>query len=108
MHGERQTIVSLLDAHSERSAKRGEFKGAIMRRIARTLMLSRPQLDPELARDIAIVLMHTMKTMAHLTHGPGNPAGPGVITELREMTRLYLANRFGEEPPQRPRIAPLA
>ena len=95
IQGEKQTIVSLLDAHLDRSAKRAEFRSAVRGRIAQTLMLSRPGLDAALAGDMAIVLIHAMKTMAHLTREAGSPAGSGATAELREMTRLYLADRLG-------------
>ncbi|WP_158814475.1 TetR/AcrR family transcriptional regulator [Methylocapsa sp. S129] len=103
MHREKRTIVALLDAHSDWSARRAEFKSRLGRRIAQTLKLSRSKLDDERVRDIAIVLMHMMKTMAHLKREAADGADSGAMTELREMTRLYLADRLGDEPAKRRR-----
>ena len=87
-------IVSLLDARSDWSAKRYEFRSAVRTHIARTLVLCSPHLDAELAGDIAVVLLNVMKTMARMTRESGGEVGPGAMTELREMTRLYLEGRL--------------
>src|ERR1700691_3817112 len=50
--GEMPAIVSLLDARSDWSAKRAEFRSAVRTHIARTLTLCGPHLDAELAGDI--------------------------------------------------------
>jgi AcrR family transcriptional regulator len=94
LRGEMPAIVSLLDARSDWSAKRSEFRSAVRTHIARTLLLCSPHLDAELAGDIAIVLLNVMKTMARMTRESGVEVGPGVMTELREMTRLYLESRL--------------
>jgi AcrR family transcriptional regulator len=96
LRGEMQTIVSLLDARSDWSAKRSEFRSAVRTHIARTLMLSSPRLDAELAGDIAIVLLNIMKTMARMTREPRGDDRPGAMNELREMTRLYLESRLAK------------
>ena len=96
LRGEMQAIVSLLDARSDWSAKRSEFRSAVRTHIARTLVLCSPHLDAERAGDIAIVLLNVMKTMARMTRESGGEVGPGEMTELREMTRLYLENRLAK------------
>ena len=94
LRGEMQAVVSLLDARSDWSAKRSKFRSAVRTHIARTLVLCSPNLDAELAGDIAIVLLNVMKTMARMTRESGVEVGPGAMTELREMTRLYLESRL--------------
>jgi AcrR family transcriptional regulator len=96
LRGEMQAIVSLLDARSDWSAKRSEFRSAVRRHIARTLVLCSPHLDAELASDIAIVLLNVMKTMARMSRESASEVGPRARTELREMTRLYLENRLAK------------
>jgi AcrR family transcriptional regulator len=98
LRGEMQAIVSLLDARSDWSAKRSEFSGAVQTHIARTLVLCSPNLDGQLAGDIAIVLLNVMKTMARMTRESGGEISSGATTELREMTRLYLENRLAKSP----------
>jgi AcrR family transcriptional regulator len=92
LRGEMPAIVSLLDARSDWSAKRAEFRSAVRTHIARTLVLC----SPHLAGDIATVLLNVMKTMARMAWESGGEVGPGAATELREMTRLYLENRLAK------------
>jgi AcrR family transcriptional regulator len=99
LHGESRAIVALLDARSEWSAKRAEFRQASLQWIAQLLMLRSPQLRPETAEDVAVVVLHNMKTMKALTLEPGTAARPGAAAELREMNRLYLANKLSEKQP---------
>jgi AcrR family transcriptional regulator len=99
LHGETRAVVALLDARSEWSAKRSEFRQAALRRIAQLLRLRSPQLRQETAEDIAVVLLHNMKTMKALTLEPGTAAKPGAVAELREMNRLYLEHRLSAKQP---------
>src|ERR1700683_5473798 len=96
LRGEMPAIVSLLDARSDWSAKRSEFRSAVRTHIAQTLVLCSSHLDAVLAGDIAIVLLNVMKTMARMTRESGVEVGPGAMTELREMTRLYLESRLAQ------------
>jgi AcrR family transcriptional regulator len=97
LHGESRAIVALLDARSEWSAKRAEFRQAALRRIAQILMLRSPRLRPKMAEDVAVVLFLNMKTMKVLTLEPGTAAGSGVVAELREMNRLYLEHKLSKD-----------
>ena len=54
---------ALLEAHAEWSAKRHDFRDTALGHIAHTLMLRSPQLRPETAPDMAVVLLHTMKAL---------------------------------------------
>jgi hypothetical protein len=98
LHGESKAITALLEARSEWSVKRTEFRKAALRRIAQILMLRSPKLQPDKADDIAVVLLHNMKTMKALTHEQGIATSPGAPQELREMNRLYLASKLGKKP----------
>ena len=91
VRGEMQTIVALLDAYSDWSAKRAEFRSAARKHLARTLMSCSPRLDAESAGDIATVLLHMMKLKSQLAREAENA---GALSELRKMTQLYLADRL--------------
>jgi AcrR family transcriptional regulator len=99
LHGETRAVIALLEARSEWSVKRAEFRNAALRRIAQILMLRSPHLRPETAEDVAVVLLQNMKTMKVLTLEQGIAARPGAVGELREMNRLYLASKLSEQQP---------
>jgi AcrR family transcriptional regulator len=92
-------IIALLDARSEWSAKRAEFRQAALRRIANILMLRSPWLHSTAADDIAVVLLHNMKLMNAFTLKQGIATSPGAAVELREMNSLYLAHKLSEKQP---------
>jgi AcrR family transcriptional regulator len=94
LHGETSAVLALLEARSEWSAKRIEFRTTALGRIARILRLRSPQIRPSVAEDIAVVLLHNMKTMKALTLEQGIGTSPGAAAELREMNRLYLASKI--------------
>lgn len=94
LHGESKAITALLEARSDWSVKRAEFRKAALWRITQILMLRSPKLRPDLADDIAVVLLHNMKTMKALTLENGIATSPGAPAELREMNRLYLASKL--------------
>jgi AcrR family transcriptional regulator len=96
LQGERLAIRALLEAHSDWSAKRVEFRSAMRQRIAKTLLLRRPKLKPKVARDMAVIILQNMKMVGVLNEELRGDALSGALVELREMTRLYLANKLGD------------
>jgi AcrR family transcriptional regulator len=82
-------LMKLLDAGPDWSAKREEFRSAVLRHIAKTLMIYRPNLSREAAADIALVILLNIKAVS--TH-PGLP--PSAVNEFRDMARLYIENRL--------------
>jgi AcrR family transcriptional regulator len=96
LRGETQPIVALLEARSEWSLRRLEFRRELRRRIARLLMLRSSELRKNQAEDIAVVVLQNAKSMAALTSELGDGVRPGALLELRSMTRQYLATKFGE------------
>ncbi len=96
LHGERLAMRALLEAHSDWSAKRGEFRSDMRRRIAHTLTLRKPKLSPKVAKDMAVIILQNMKTVGVLGGELQGDALFGALAELREMTRLYLADKLGE------------
>jgi AcrR family transcriptional regulator len=95
LRSETRAVVALLEARSDWSEKRGEFHDAILRHIAEKLAVRNPRLGVQTAADMALVLLQNMKTMAALSAKPDGDARSGALAELREMTRLYLANKLG-------------
>ena len=93
LRGEGAAIRALLEAHSDWSAKRQQFRSRMRRRIAETLMLRNPKYDPKAARDMAAVLLQNMKMVGVLKEELRGDALAGALAELREMTRLYLEAR---------------
>jgi AcrR family transcriptional regulator len=94
LRGEIRPMAALLDAHSDRSAKRSEFRSAVRTHIARTLTACRPDLDARSACDIAAILLQLMKLKSQLTREAADAESPRVLNELRKMTQLYLADRL--------------
>lgn len=99
LHDEIEAIIALLEARSEWSVKRAELGKAVLRSISQILMLRSPQLRPQTATAIAVVLLHNMKTMKALTFEQGIATSPGATAELREMNRLYLASKLSKKRP---------
>jgi Transcriptional regulator len=94
LHGEKLAIRALLEVHSDWSAKRKEFRSAMRRHIAETLTLRRPKLGSTLARNMAVIILQNMKTVSVLSRELRQEERSGALAELRDMTRLYLADRL--------------
>jgi AcrR family transcriptional regulator len=92
-------LMELLDARSEWSAKRREFRERAAKRIAGALLLHSPTLPKRTAKDMAVILLNNMKTMVAMTLDKSAPSSPGSPDELRLMNRLYLASKLAELPP---------
>lgn len=96
LHGEEPAIRALLEAHSDWSAKRKEFRSAMRRHIAETLTLRCPKLDSRVAKNMAVIILQNMKTVSVLHRELREDERSGALAELRDMLRLYLADRLGE------------
>jgi len=94
LHGEKLAIRALLEAHSDWSAKRGEFRSAVLQHIAQTLKLRCPRLSARTAGNMAVVLLHNMKTVSALNAKMEGAALSGSLAELHEMTQLYLVKKL--------------
>jgi AcrR family transcriptional regulator len=96
IRGQTPALIALLDARSEWSAKRMEFREQALKRIAGTLRLRAPALPKRTAKDMAVILLTNMKAMAAMTLDKSAPSSPGSPNELRLMNRLYLASKLAE------------
>ena len=94
LHDESRAMSGLLEARSGYSAKRMEFRKLALKRIAKTVSLCAPALSKGQAGDVAVILLHNMKTMKALKFGENVPNSPGAANELRQMNRLYFASKL--------------
>ena len=92
IRGETQAAVwTFLDARPDAPAWRSQFHDAYTRHIVSALRKRAPRLSPKEAEAMAVVLLQNVKAMKTLDQ----ERDAGAIRELREMTRLYLANKLG-------------
>ncbi len=95
LHGEKLAIRALLEAHTDWSAKRKEFRSAMRQHIVETLTLRCPELDFKAAKNMAVIILQNMKTVSVLNRELREDERSGALAELRDMTRLYLEDRLG-------------
>jgi AcrR family transcriptional regulator len=88
IQGESKAMKALLESRVEFSSKWQDFRDDALRHIARTLTLRSPQIAPESAQAMAVVLLQNMKAMKELV------ADEGPAAELRDMTRIYLVSKL--------------
>jgi len=99
LHGETKAMLGLLEARSEWSAKRVGFRDVVLKRTCSTLLLCAPALPKQVAKDVAVILLHNMKLMNALKNNQGVATSAGAANELRHMNRLYLVNRLDKKTP---------
>ena len=88
----RPAFMKLLDAGQDWSIKREEFRRALLRRVAKTLMIHSPDLSKKSAGDMALVILLNVKAVA--THQAFFDSASSTADEFRDMTRLYLQSRL--------------
>ncbi len=94
LQGDRPVIRALLEAHADWSAKREEFRAAVIEHLARILQVRRPGLSPKIAHRMGVMLLHNIKTYSVLHERYQGKELAAAIDELHEMTRLYLKARL--------------
>jgi AcrR family transcriptional regulator len=99
----RPGLMKLLDAGQDWSVKREEFRSAVLERIAKTLLIYRPNLPEKSAGDMALVILLNTKTAAK--HKEWLNSAHNALDEFRDMTRLYLQSRLGSSKSARKGIA---
>jgi AcrR family transcriptional regulator len=85
----RPALMKLLDSGPDSSAKREEFRAAVLRRIAKTFMIYSPNLPKQVASDIALVILLNIKAAS--TH---QGLSASTLKEFRSMVRLYIEARL--------------
>jgi AcrR family transcriptional regulator len=96
----RPAFMKLLDAGPDWSVKREEFRSALLRRTAKTLLIHTRNLPKKSAADIALVILLNVKAVA--THQAFFDSKACAVNEFRDMTRLYLQSRLGAKRNSRP------
>jgi len=92
MNDETKALAGLLESRADWSAKRQKFRELVLGRIAGLLQQRSPALPESTARDVAVILLHNLKTMRAFKAGREVANSPGAANELRDMNRLYLAH----------------
>ncbi|WP_225768600.1 TetR/AcrR family transcriptional regulator [Inquilinus sp. Marseille-Q2685] len=93
---ERAAALALIEARRDAVAQPLRLRDALREGVARILALRAPGLPPDRAMATAIVVLLQMKAAAALGTEPGLKARAAALTELRRMTRLYLAEALGQ------------
>ncbi len=88
----RPAFRKILDGGQDWSAKREEFRRALLQHIAKTLTIHTPKLSKKSAEDMALIVLLNAKAVA--THLAFFDAASGAANEFRDMTRLYLQSRL--------------
>jgi AcrR family transcriptional regulator len=95
LQDETKAMRGLLEARADWSDKRLEFRNLALKRLAKTISRYAPEMSRADAKDVAVIMLLNMKTMAALKFDKNIPTSPGAANELRLMNRLYLANKLG-------------
>ncbi len=93
INDETMALTALLEARSEWSNKRQELRNDALSRIVAILKRRAPRLDRKTAMDVAVVVLHNMKTLVTVSLDPNAATSQGAPEQLRLMNRLYLGER---------------
>jgi AcrR family transcriptional regulator len=94
INDETMALIALLEARSEWSNKRQELRNEALNRIVSILKRRAPQLERKTALDVAVVILHNMKTMVAVALDPNAATSQGAPEQLRQMNRLFLSERL--------------
>lgn len=93
LHPRVKSLSALMEARTDKMEIRDRARGHAIAGIAAALRVCAPGLDEALARDIAAVVLNTMKILRGML-AKDAPATLGAPEELRRMNRLYLSDRL--------------
>ena len=93
LHPRMKSLSALMEARTDRMEIRDRARGHAIAGIAAALRVCAPGLDEVLAKDIAVVILNSMKVLRGML-AKDAPTTPGAPDELRRMHRLYLADRL--------------
>lgn len=93
LHPRVKSLSALMGARTDSMEIRERARGHAIVGIAAALRVCAPGLDETLARDIAAVVLNTMKILRGML-AKDAPTTPGAPEELRRMNRLYLSDRL--------------
>lgn len=93
LHPRVKSLSALMEAQTDKMEIRDLARGHAIAGIAAALRVCAPELNETLAKDIAAVVLNTMKVLRGML-AQDAPTTPGAPDELRRMHRLYLADRL--------------
>lgn len=93
LHPRVKSLSALMEARTDRMEIRDRARGHAIAGIAAALRVCAPGLEDALARDIAAVVLNTMKVLRSML-AKDAPTTSGAPDELRQMHRLYLTDRL--------------
>ncbi|MBS1004663.1 TetR/AcrR family transcriptional regulator [Acetobacter thailandicus] len=93
LHPRVKSLSALMEARTDKMEIRDRARGHAIVGIAAALRVCAPGLEDALARDIAAVVLNTMKVLRSML-AKDAPTMPGAPDELRRMHRLYLTDRL--------------
>ncbi|GBR54667.1 transcriptional regulator [Gluconobacter sphaericus NBRC 12467] len=93
LHPRVKSLSALMEARTDKMEIRDRARGHAIVGIAAALRVCAPGLEDALARDIAAVVLNSMKVLRSML-AKDAPTMPGAPDELRRMHRLYLTDRL--------------
>ncbi|MFT8699299.1 TetR/AcrR family transcriptional regulator [Acetobacter orientalis] len=93
LHPRVKSLSALMEARTDKMEIRERARGHAIAGIAAALRVCAPGLDEALARDIAAVVLNSMKVLRSML-AQDAPTTSGSPDELRRMHRLYLTDRL--------------
>ncbi|MBS1042341.1 TetR/AcrR family transcriptional regulator [Gluconobacter cerinus] len=93
LHPRVKSLSALMEARTDKMEIRDRARGHAIVGISAALRVCAPGLDEGLARDIAAVVLNTMKILRGML-AKDAPTTPSAPDELRRMNRLYLSDRL--------------
>ncbi|NHO34267.1 TetR/AcrR family transcriptional regulator [Acetobacter fallax] len=93
LHPRVKSLSALMEARTDKMEIRDRARGHAVAGIAAALRVCAPGLDEALAKDMAAVVLNTMKVLRSMLANDA-PTTSGAPDELRRMNRLYLSDRL--------------
>jgi AcrR family transcriptional regulator len=100
LHPQAQAVTAFLEFRADWTVVRQRFRAQALTGVRNALIVCAPDLDDNLADDVAAVVLNNMKTMAGMANKEA-PTSLGAPDELRLMNRLYLAAKLGTGAPRK-------
>ena len=106
LHPQAQAVTAFLEFRSDWTVVRQRFRAQAFNGVRTALTVWAPDLDDNLADDVAAVVLNNMKTMVGMANKEA-PSSLGAPDELRLMNRLYLKAKLGTRSPRaRKKLSP--
>jgi hypothetical protein len=93
LHPQAQAVTAFLEFRADWTVVRQRFRAQALAGVRTALTVCAPDLDDNLADDVAAVVLNNMKTMVGMANKEA-PTSLGAPEELRLMNRLYLAAKL--------------